>query len=150
MQKKTLMFLLLALLGTNSYASGSEANSVISDKNNAIYWQDNLFSQKSSEDWEDAILYCDVLVLNGLNNWRLPTFDELHSLVDYTRFDPAINPVFAYVNPGTYWTSQDFSATKSRAWTINFKSGKTYYSYKTTNHSVRCVADFSVTEKDKK
>ncbi len=150
MQNKTMMFLLFALLGSNSYAADSGANSVVSDKKNAIYWQDNLFTQKSSEDWEDAAAYCDVLVLNGLSNWRLPSFEELHSIVDYTRFDPAINPVFAYVHHNTYWTSKDFSATKSRAWTINFKSGKTYYSYKTTNHSVRCVADFSPTAKDKK
>jgi hypothetical protein len=84
-------------------------------------------------------------------HWRLPTFNELLSIVDYRRVNPAINPVFEYVNEGTYWTSIDFSATTSRAWTIDFRTGKTYYSYKTTNHSVRCVKDIPVeSAKDKK
>ncbi len=137
------MILSFMVLLTHStvFANEINRNAVVLDKKNAIYWQDNLFTQKSSEDWDDAVEYCDKLVLNTMDKWRLPTFNELLSIVDYTRVNPAINPIFDYVNEGTYWTSVDFSASPSRAWTIDFRTGKTYYSYKTTNHTVRCVKD---------
>ncbi len=137
------MILSFMVLLTHStvFANEINRNAVVLDKKNAIYWQDNLFTQKSSEDWDDAVEYCDKLVLNTMDKWRLPTFNELLSIVDYGRVHPAINPIFDYVNEGTYWTSVDFSASPSRAWTIDFRTGKTYYSYKTTNHTVRCVKD---------
>lgn len=141
MQRYMFFLFVLSLLNTGVFANEAEKNSVVTDKKNAIYWQDNHFSQKSSEDWDDAVEYCDKLVLNNMEHWRLPTFKELLSIVDYTRTDPAIDPVFSYVNQGTYWTSVDFSASSSRAWTIDFRTGKSYYSYKTTNHSVRCVKE---------
>ncbi len=145
MNKYFILSLILLFVNINIFASQTDKNSVVLDKKNAIYWQDNLSSEKSSEDWDDAIEYCDQLVLNSMTKWRLPTFNELLSIVDYTRVNPAINPAFEYVHEGTYWTSVNFSATLSRAWTIDFRTGKTYYSYKTTNHSVRCVKDIPAT-----
>ena len=131
------------IFATSLYSGSNNPNSLILDKPNAIYWQDNVSSQKSSEDWDDAVLYCDKLALNGIKHWRLPTFSELFSIVDYTRVNPAINPIFSFVGEGTYWTSTDFAPTTARAWTIDFRTGKTFYSYKTTNHAVRCVKDIA-------
>jgi len=151
MKRYMILSFMVLLANTSIFANETNKSSVVTDKIHAIYWQDNLSSQKSSEDWDDAIEYCDKLVLNSIGKWRLPTFNELLSIVDYTRVNPAINPIFEYVNEGTYWTSRDFSATTSRAWNIDFRTGKTYYSYKTTNHSVRCVKDIPVpSAKDKK
>jgi len=139
------------LIGLNSLAGAKSSSNVVKDERNGIYWQDTEDSKVSSEDWDDAELYCDKLVLNGMEKWRLPTFRELLSIVDYSRSNPAINPLFAHVDEGTYWTSTDFSPTTSRAWTIDFRTGKTYYNYKTTNHAVRCVKAVSVgSAKEKK
>jgi hypothetical protein len=151
MKRYMILSLMVLLVNTSIFANETNRSSIVTDKIHAIYWQDTLSSQKSSEDWDDAIEYCDKLVLNNMGKWRLPTFNELLSIVDFTRVNPAINPIFEYVNEGTYWTSRDFSATTSRAWTIDFRTGKTYYSYKTTNHSVRCVKDIPIpSAKDKK
>ncbi len=151
MQKYMIFSLVVLLAGINSFAEEKHGNSVVTDKINAIYWQDNSASQKSSKDWDDAVLYCDELVLNNVTHWRLPTFKELFSIVDYTRVHPAINTVFSFVNEGTYWTSTGFTPNRSRAWTIDFRTGKTYYSYRTTNHAVRCVKDMPVqSEKESK
>ncbi len=139
MQKYMIFSLMVLFVNINGFAGEKQVNSVVTDKKNAIYWQDDIFSKKSSKDWDDAVLYCDELVLNGLDHWRLPTFKELLSITDYTRVSPAINPAFGFVGEGTYWTSTNFTANRSRAWTIDFRTGKTYYSYRTTNHGVRCV-----------
>jgi hypothetical protein len=143
-------FSLLAQAGAEKDAA-DDKNSVVLDKRNHIYWTDNHFSKVSSEDWDDAKLYCDELKLNGMAHWRLPTFHELLSIVDYSRSHPAINPVFRYVDEGTYWTLTNFAPTDARAWTIDFRTGETYYSYKTTNHAVRCVKDIpTATQKERK
>lgn len=141
MRKYAILLSTLLLIGTQSFAETKSASSVITDKKNMIYWQDNPSSKATSEDWDDAILYCKTLEINGKKNWRLPTFDELLSIVDYSRVNPAINPIFEEVAEGTYWTATNFSPTDARAWTIHFSTGKSYYSYKTTNHAVRCVKD---------
>ena len=135
----------LAMAGMFLYCGCSAygMEDVVKDMRNGIYWQDSAESAQSSEDWEDAANYCQTLTLEGLHGWRLPTFRELLFIVDFGRVNPAILDVFAHTADGTYWTSTPFSANTSRAWTIDFRSGVTYYSYKRTNHAVRCVKDIS-------
>ncbi len=141
MHKYTILILMGLFAATNSFADAKQTGNLVKDERNAIYWEDTQASKVTSEDWDDAVLYCDKLVLDGIEKWRLPTFDELLSIVDYKLVRPAINPLFSYTNEGTYWTSTDFSPTPARAWTIDFRTGETYYNYKTTNHTVRCVKD---------
>ncbi|MEA3490681.1 MAG: DUF1566 domain-containing protein [Campylobacterota bacterium] len=141
MQKYIMLFFVGLLIGTDCLADEKGLVGAVVDERNGIYWQDDISSQKSSEDWDDAVLYCDKLVLSGMDHWRLPTFKELFSIVDYSRANPSINPIFSYVDSGTYWTSTNFAPTTSRAWTVDFRTGETYYNYKTTNHTVRCVKD---------
>ena len=151
MYKTILPILLSTLLGTALYSSTHSTNTIISDKKQHIYWQDTaLPKKKNTKDWDDANTYCERLSLHGMENWRVPTFTELLSIVNYTQADPAIDAVFTHVGEGTYWTSTDFSSTRSRAWTIDFRTGKTYYSYKSTNHAVRCVVDFPTDIEDQK
>lgn len=137
MSKKTFLLSIVFWIGAPHTLSAD----VIKDERNAIYWQDTAESEYTSEDWDDAVEYCDSLKLHGMTNWRLPTFEELLSITDYTRHKPAILPVFTHVNNDSYWTSTDFSANRSRAWTIDFSTGYTYNNYKRTNHAVRCVSD---------
>ena len=151
MQKYKILLLAALAAGIGSAANAKGLSGVVLDKKNGIYWQDTAESKESSEDWDDAVAYCDKLELAGMTHWRLPTFKELFSIVDYTRIKPAINPVFDFVEEGTYWTSTTFAPNVSRAWTIDFRTGKSFYSYKTTNHTVRCVKDVPHTsEKESK
>ena len=137
MMRLTIVYLLL--LSGMLLAAGKP--DVVLDERNHIYWQDNAESAQSSEDWEDAVNYCRTLILDGMSGWRLPTFWELLSIVDFGKVNPAVLDVFAHTADGTYWTGTPFAANASRAWTIDFRSGVTYYSYKSTNHVVRCVKD---------
>ena len=151
MQKYKILLLAALAAGIGSAAHAKGLSGVVLDKKNGIYWQDTAESKESSEDWDDAVAYCDKLELAGMTHWRLPTFKELFSIVDYTRIKPAIDPVFDFVEEGSYWTSTTFAPNVSRAWTIDFRTGKSFYSYKTTNHAVRCVKDVPQTsEKESK
>ncbi|WP_295418019.1 DUF1566 domain-containing protein [Sulfurovum sp.] len=139
MRKYNILLLAAFVAGSSGAVSAKGLSGVVLDKRNGIYWQDNADSKESSQDWDDAVEYCDKLKLAGMEHWRLPTFKELFSIVDYNRIKPAINPVFDFTQEGTYWTSTTFATNISRAWTIDFRTGKSFYSYKTTNHAVRCV-----------
>lgn len=142
MSKKSYVFALAVLTGLTTVVAAD----VVKDERNGIYWQDTQDAKYSAEDWDDAVLYCEELSLHGITHWRLPTFEELLSITDFTRHKPAILPVFSYVKQDSYWTSTEFSANKSRAWTIDFSTGYSYYNYKRTNHAVRCVSDYEETK----
>ena len=141
--KIPLLLSLLAIGTTISYATST----IVLDQRNHIYWQDTPASKQSSKDWEEANSYCQQLQLHGFRGWRLPTFQELLSIVDFGKVKPAILDAFDYTAEETYWTATPFAANPSRAWTIDFRSGLSYYSYKTTNHTVRCVKDIPTKEK---
>ena len=56
--------------------------------------------------WDAAQTYCQNLSLGGRTGWRLPTRIELQSIVDYSRFKPAIEPtVFPTTQATNFWTS---------------------------------------------
>ncbi len=141
MYKQIAVFFITLFLTRDMMAYEKIAGNVIVDKDLGIYWQDDFAAGETSEDWADSVDYCKKLKLGNLVGWRLPTFQELFSIVDYTKYKPAINSAFESVTNDRYWTQTPFATTDSRAWNINFGTGETYYSYKTTNQSVRCVKD---------
>ncbi|MCP4793329.1 MAG: DUF1566 domain-containing protein, partial [Actinomycetia bacterium] len=69
----------------------------VEDRSTGLTWQQG--DSIDGLDWEQALAACDVLVLGGADDWRLPDAKELQSIVDYTRSpdttkSAAIDPVF--------------------------------------------------------
>ena len=75
--------------------------------------------------WLKAIEYCEGLG----DGWRLPTIEELISIVDYNRFDPAIDPIFE-CKLSYYWSSTTNAGNPSNAWVVYFYDGSLYYGNK--------------------
>ena len=73
--------------------------------------------------------------------WRLPTLEELISLVDYSRYNPALpeGHLFKNVNASGYWSSTTFADNPSSAWFVYFYDGYVGYYGKFYNYYVRCV-----------
>ena len=74
----------------------------------------------------------------SVSGWRLPTIQELLSLVDYTKHDPASNED---ISSNGYWSSTTNAYYTDNAWFLNFNNGSQYSSTKTNNNYVRCVRD---------
>ena len=63
------------------------------------------------------------------SGWRMPQMHELASLVDYSRFNPAIDTdAFPDTKPNWYWTGTvDASSPSDYAWGVNFLDGYVCY-----------------------
>ncbi len=75
--------------------------------------------------WAEAKDYCDNLVQGGLSDWRLPTLQELHSIVDFNRPAPIVDttyfqlPLQGYY---PYWTSTPSAFSPAdNAWQVEFR-----------------------------
>ena len=74
----------------------------------------------------------------GKGGWRLPTIQELLTLVDYTTHDPASG---IDINSGYYWSSTTFARNAAFAWAVAFNAGFSYYYGSLNIRYVRCVRD---------
>ena len=70
--------------------------------------------------------------------WRLPKIEELLSIVDYTKHNPASNVDITSYN---YWSSTTNASDTSLAWYVYFNYGYSSYYAKDGRFYVRCVRD---------
>jgi hypothetical protein len=109
------------------------------DSTTGLIWQDDSAAKDTKMNWENAQHYCSELNLGGYSDWRLPAIKELQSIVDISRYEPAIKKGFSHVASDGYWSSSTYVSDTEYAWIVNFKDGDTYYSTKTNERYVRCV-----------
>jgi hypothetical protein len=96
--------------------------------------------------WQEALAWCEGSSLASQYDWRLPNIKELKSLVDRSKRNPAIDPVFE-VAMYLYWSSTTLSSDPINSWSIDFRSGlnnwirKTPWPNANTSYQnfVRCV-----------
>jgi hypothetical protein len=88
------LLFLLGVAGAPAFAVYVDnKNGTVTDTRTGLVWQQA--DDGVARTWADAGPYCENLVLGGYGDWRLPRIDELETLVDYSRYDPAIYPVFS-------------------------------------------------------
>jgi Protein of unknown function (DUF1566) len=90
--------------------------------------------------WSEAKDYCAALVLAELSDWRLPSKIELESIVDETKFDPAIDTVAFPGAPAVFfWSASPYVGASSAAWGVTFYNGISGDDNVSDTVSVRCV-----------
>ena len=137
--------ILLIMIGASMLlysALSRDSSGVVSDSTTGLVWQDD-YGDNSGEiksaTWQDALIYCEELSLGGKNDWRLPNIRALKSIVDDTKYNPAINSIFTNVTSGIYWSSTTRVSSSSNAWYVYFYSGNDYWGSKGNERRVRCV-----------
>ena len=83
--------------------------------------------------WDDAIICCKELKLNGFDDWRLPTKEELNILYQNKNIIESFENVI-------YWSSTEDN--NNSAWCQSFKKGKQYNFYKSESNMVIAVRSF--------
>jgi hypothetical protein len=90
--------------------------------------------------WSAAVTHCPQLTLGAHGDWRLPTFIELMSLVDFSAGSPVVNTTyFPAMSGGLYWTATTVSGQNNFAWEVNFNTGTGNADATTSTNPVICV-----------
>ncbi len=135
------------VLGTKkeSTFTRDEIFEIVTDHTTNLIWQDDVSVAISSGEktWDDAITFCENLDINSKTNWRVPNFNELYSIVDTSRENHAINPVFQNVNSVEYyWSSTLDNLDNTQVWNIGFNRGnikRLPIGTTSTTRYIRCV-----------
>lgn len=140
---------------------------VVKDDVYKLMWQDSYgkdmsplvipsIEEQNSHDklvtYAEAVRYCDDLNFAGFDDWRLPTVNELLSITDDTRFNPAINKAFKNVAYETndkseqfywYWSSTESAGGSSGMCLVDFRFGRDVLGGDVSDrYFVRCVRDY--------
>ena len=132
------MIIFLLLLSTLSFAETYKVKQTVVDTKNHLQWQDMRINEENDQKWKLANSYCKSLKLFGENDWRLPTIDELKSMVALQNS----TKLFEFVGVDSYWSSEedkDDSLNAMEAYSTN-----AYISSQDkceTSH-FRCVRDY--------
>lgn len=141
----------------------SNADGTVTDSVTNLVWDQCALGQSSSL---GPLLSCigtgtkfnfsqalnQVVALNTMNSgagykghtdWRLPNRNEVESLVDRARNNPAINREFfpntPYGSADRFWSSTVYAPTESKAWVVDFSSGNSLSYPRTSFNYVRIV-----------
>jgi len=131
--------------GTGRGSSGCDTprftalgDGTVGDNNGSgLEWQQGFSPGTQSQ--AASITYCTTLALDG-GGWRLPTIDELRSIVDSSRGAPTIDTSFFPGTPSTpLWSSSPVAGSPSNGWLVDFNFGNAFYSGASIMDRARCV-----------
>jgi len=120
-------------------ADFSRTGEIVKDSMSGLEFQDDAVGSRMK--WEAAISHCEALTLGGHSDWRLPNVNELKSIADRSKVDPAIEDTFTNTNSDRYWSSTTYEGNKNDSWTVYFGSGYVGNDPKGSSNYVRCVRD---------
>jgi len=126
-------------------------NGCIFDPATALMWQKSISDKPMT--FHQAIQHIKLLnekQYQGFDNWRLPTIEELSSLLEPEKVDSLyIDPIFHHIN-GSFWSHDTlavktpFGSRTNAAWGVDYRFGYIFWSYlDSKNHFVRGVRTVS-------
>jgi hypothetical protein len=100
-------------------------NDAVLDKETGLVWEKS--PQTTSARWSDARRICSEKNIGGRKSWRLPSLEELSSLVDSSIAPPglALPPghPFMAIRSAVYWSSTRPGEDPKGAWGVHFGLG---------------------------
>ena len=117
-------------------------NEAVLDRKTGLVWERS--PNTSFANWSGAQQHCDVLALGNHKDWRLPTIQELASLVDRSvpSPGPTLPPGHPFtVNTAFYWSATTDISNNANAWGVGFDIGDVGSGGKNAIDYVWCVRD---------
>jgi hypothetical protein len=125
--------------GPVNLLTGEKACVAVLDKETGLVWERS--PSTTTMTWVGAVIYAYELSLGGRNGWRLPTVEELESLVDPTQSNPSLpsGHPFQNVQSSHFWSSTTFAGDPDAAWDVRFLDGGVGAGGKSGSSRVWCV-----------
>ena len=118
-----------------------DTREIVIDNNTSLMWQDDISVNKNNKNsFQDAIDYCESLVLADFTDWRLPNIIELRTLLDFSGATGSAHPQ-EFVNLAiNYWSSTTVAGTNGeKAWDTEFYNAISKAQAKELFLNARCV-----------
>ena len=109
------------------------------DRETGLVWEKS--PSTTTRAWTSACSDCYTKQVGGRKGWRLPTIEELASLVDTSQSNPALpaGHPFTNVQSRIFWSSSTDASLTSYAWFVFFTHGVVSSSGKSGAYFVWCV-----------
>jgi hypothetical protein len=99
-----------------------KGDGIITDTGSGLIWLKKANISEKLLTWQEAIDFCKTLNVAGYGDWRLPSKDEIGSLITGL---PANNDWRPYLEKNGfsnvqdfYWTASEYSVDRSNAWSV--------------------------------
>lgn len=74
--------------------------------------------------WSEALTAAASSRFAEKNEWRVPTIQELDSIIEFRCTMPAVNAeIFPATHASNYWSSSHFAGYPGGSWNVNFNDG---------------------------
>lgn len=127
----------------------TRGNGAVLDLASGLYWQSCARGQAGDRcengapiftGWMEALDYCENLQWAGRDDWRLPSYAELTSLLRFTASGARID-ASAFPGAGfSAWSSTSNPDAPNLAGRVDFAAGTVEIALKSDVHGMRCVA----------
>jgi hypothetical protein len=107
---------------------------IVVDHKTGLMWP--TYESEQSFDFAGAEKFAGELRLGGFCDWILPTLEQRQSIVDYTRFKPALFAPLQSRHDSWEWTSSGCAWSKDEAgafrafWQVHADHGYVYYGFR--------------------
>lgn len=124
---------ILAGIAWPSPRFSDNGDETVTDNLTGLIWTKNANLPKGTVTWQGALDY--VAGMNagthqnfGYTDWRLPNRNELHSLTDFSHYNPPLpsDRPFTNVQANDYWSSTTYAYHPRDAWVVNMWNGYVY------------------------
>ena len=109
----------------------------VTDSLTGLEWTKNANPAGDAMTWPQALGYVKTLTTGGHSDWRLPNKNELRSLADYGRYNPALpqDSTFTNIQANGYWSSTSIPFYTFSAWVVDLGSGSVKDYYRCQKHN---------------
>jgi len=108
----------------------------VTDSATQLMWKQE--QEPAQMSWNDAMAL--KIDFAGYSDWRLPTINELNSIVEYSRTNPAIETAyFPNTTNDWFWSSSPYAYSSYYAWIVHFGYGYDGNGSKKSRYAVRLV-----------
>jgi len=117
-------------------------NEAVLDRETGLVWERSPDATTHTQEEGDTTGACITKILGGRLGWRLPSIEELASLLDpNAASDPLLPPnhPFQNVQSGRYWSATFRAFVVGDAWQVNFADGEVDFFSRSSSLHKWCV-----------